>query len=875
MLHVALAGIRARKLRLVLTSVAVVLGVAFVSGAFLLTDSMRASFSDLFEEATAGLAVEVRTNAYREISALQQSGGMQVGVDYQKVGVSQETLEKIRKVDGVKRAVGSFFDMGAQPLKRDGTPIGSQGSPAFLANWEDEAKDARIFTILEGSAPSSGEVMIDTASAKAGKFSVGDKVTILLNGGQKRETYRLSGIVKFGSSSSSFFGAITVLPTKTVQQVLGSEGHFSAVDITSDGSVSNDILKRRVIAALDNDRYHVATGEELGQELNEGVDTGFLSLMQNFILVFAAIAVFVGAFVIFNTFTILVGQRQREFGMLRAIGAGRWQILGIVTLEAVTVGIIASTIGLFAGYVVAEALRSMISAVGVELPKGAFPIELRTVIWCYVVGTLVTLAACLIPAWRSSRLTPLDALRSATIVGKGGWKIPAAGTVLVLVGIILVILGFTASSDASTKSILLRIGIGLATIVLGVTLQFRLIIAPIVRLLASVFARGVSGSLARGNVLRNRARSSTTAAALMIGLSIATLALVFQASVSATIDQQITKSIGSDIVAYNRLAQQGQSAFVSDRQFDTLRNVDGVTNIAGLRQGSFQIGKTFKTDSIGLSEYMIGIDSDQISKNGLLRIDVTTGSRDLGDGILVARDVAKEKGWKVGDKITIATAGSPATELQITGLFSGNQVTGQWIVSTETFDKIQPPALHGYAMVMANVEKGKDPGAVAKQMSKALGRDAKLIDIKDNDALRQQAEDQFGFIIGVVMAMLFLSLIIATFGIANTLALNVFERTREIGLLRAVGTTQRQTRRMIRIEAVLIAVFGAIIGVLVGVAGGAALVSALDDEGFVFAVKIVPIVLVLIGGLIAGLLSSILPARRASRMNVLNAIATE
>ncbi|MCW2923742.1 MAG: hypothetical protein JWM98_1146, partial [Thermoleophilia bacterium] len=577
MLNVAWKGVLARKLRLVLTSVAVVLGVGMVSGAFFLTDSLRSSFDTLFTEAAQGIDVQVQGTEYKRLVQEQlKNGPASVPIDLAKVGAEPELADRIKDVSGVKAVAGSVFELGAQPLDKHGKPIGGGGAPTFAANWVPEATDIGALRITKGRAPKADEVMLDEVTLKRGKYHVGDKVRVLIQGGRKSDTFRISGAVRFGSSGNLNGASITVFQTARVQQLLDMGDRFTAIEVQARSGVTQETLKRRIKQRLGAD-YDVITGEEFTQEQTDSIDTSFLSTLQSFILGFAAVAVFVGAFVIFNTFTILVGQRTREFGLLRAIGAGRRQIMGIVAIEAFVTGLVASTLGIVTGFGLANLLRAIINhASGGGFPDGPFTLAPRTVIASYAVGLVVTMVACIVPAWRASRLSPLEALRTNSALAGRGWKAPAVGTVMLLVGGGLVGLGFSAGDDASVSHVLSSIGGGFAIAIIGIALLSRIFIVPVTKVFALVLGHGTAGRLATGNVLRNRARSATTASALMIGLALASLVLVFYASLQATIDHQIDEVLGADITVFNTTTLSSGIGTVEQSTVDEMRRTKGV-----------------------------------------------------------------------------------------------------------------------------------------------------------------------------------------------------------------------------------------------------------------------------------------------------------
>ncbi|MCW2922343.1 MAG: putative transporter integral rane protein [Thermoleophilia bacterium] len=873
MLRVAIKGVLARKLRLLLTSIAVVLGVGFVAGAFFLTDSMRDSFDSLFTEASRGIDVHIQSEEYKELVEKQATSAPgTITIDLARVGVPPTVIEQVKDLEGVDQVAGSIFEFGATVLDKQGKPIQNGGAPAFGANWVAEAEDIGALRLVKGKAPKRDEVLLDATVMETGKFQLGDDVRVLTQGGRKVEEFTVSGVVKFGESNNLNGATITVFETSRAQELFDMGDRFSAVEVKADEGINQVELRNRVRATI-GDRYDAITGKEFTNEQTESIDNSFLSIIQNVILGFAAVAVFVGAFTIFNTFTILVGQRTREIGLLRAIGASRRQVLGIVVLEALITGIVASTLGIIAGYGIATALREILGAVGFDLPGADFPLRTRTIVASYLVGVIVTLVASVIPAVRASRLSPLEALRANPAHAGRGWKAPAFGTLLLVGGSLLVLRGFQVE-DASVSETLSAIGGGFALAIIGIALLSRIFILPVTKVLSPIFAWGTAGKLATGNVLRNRARSATTASALMIGLALAALVLVFQASLEKTVDAEIDRTLGSDITVYNSAALSSGYGYVDQDDLEEIKQVDGVESVASQYYGGASIGSKFDADE---AKIITAFDEPVLQEDGAIKLQVVDGEGEPGDGgVLVDEDIAKDQKWKVGDTARFAFSTDQDRKFEVVGIYEPNEFVGApAIITKEAFDELQAPAVQAPAFTYVSVEDGRSASKVSDAISKDLGTDGAYLKIQDTEALRDTFRDQLAPILGLVFGMLSLSLIIALFGIGNTLALNVFERTREIGLLRAVGATRRQMRRIIRTEAILVALFGAIVGVLVGLAAGWALVTALKDEGFEFAVNAVPLVAVLGLGIIAGLLAAVFPARRAARTDVLQAIATE
>lgn len=867
MVRIAVKGVLARKVRTLLTSIAIILGVGFVAGAFILTDTMRGSFATIFDEATATTDVQVITRtADKQLKALAKNPG--AVVDYAKIGIGANVVRRIQKVDGVREAEGSVFEIGFQPIGKDGKLLGGQGPPTFGAGWPGAAMSSGPLRITKGRAPHAGEALLDDYTAGKGKFHVGDKLRFLAPGGTTL-TVKISGILKFGTTSSLNGASIVAVPMQQAQSLFGFGDRFTAIDVRSDAGVSDAQLKSRVQKELGHD-YVVETAAQVSAAEQDSINSGFLNILQNIILAFAAVSVFVGAFTIFNTFTITVGQRTQEFGLLRAVGASRSQVLSIVLLEAVAIGFVASTIGIAVGFGVAAALKAMLSSFGAELPGNGFVLHTRTIVASYLVGMLVTIVASVVPALRASRLSPLEAMRSGTSNRSERAWIPLAGVLVGAIGAALIAVGLL-DDGAKSSHVLILLGVGSGVVLLGIALAARLVIGPVVTVLGSVLTFGISGSMARRNIHRSRSRAAATSSALMIGLAISCLAITFYSSLGATVDHQIDTTVGADIFVHNQRQQQSGSGVVSDAVVAKINKVDGVKVAEGVRQGIAVRGSKYdlaqKTAQIG------GLAPSLLTKSKLIKVDVQKGSlSDFRSGtVLLSDKEANKRHLHVGDTQRFAFPDGRSRTFTVKAIFTGNQFNPAYVITTKDFDASFPASLRGAAQVYVDVDSGQNSSTVAKRITRALGKDGEFIKVQDSGQLRKAFKDQLAPVLGIMLAMLALSLVIALFGIANTLALNVFERTREIGLLRAVGMSRRQVRRMVRGESVLVALFGSIIGCIAGVLFAWAIISSLKSDGFVFQVS-AGVVAILLVGFFAGVLAAILPARRAARMDVLRAI---
>lgn len=863
----AFASLRAHKRRLLGTCSAVLLGIAFLSGTLMLGDSVRAGFGELFEEANAGTDALVRSS-----TELESDGESEVGM------LDVALVDEVAAVDGVATAV-PMIERGGQMVGADGDPIGGGGPPTLAGNWIDDP-ELNPYEIVEGRAPESGhEVVIDKESADTGDLHVGDTATVRIPAPVE---VTVVGIATAGSADS--FGGTTFagFTLEAAQELLAPDpgqvtpsdhpaatpsglGGSAAESITgilvaADDGVAQSELVERLLPLLPEDAEAI-TGEALTEEQKEQIETDFLGFLQNFLLVFAGIALVVAAFSIYNTFSIVVAQRTRESALLRALGASRRQILGSVVVEAVVVGLVASGLGLVAGIGLAAGLSGLMSAIGFDLPSSSRVLGSDTVTLSMIVGLVVTVLASLAPAVKASRVLPLAALRDVAVdrAGHQRWR-ALAGAVVTGAGVAMTIAGATAAGSLPLT------GLGALAVVVGVVMFGPVAAGPVSGLLGAPIARlrGMSGRLARRNAMRNPRRTANTASALMVGVAVVSMFTVVAASLKAYVDQTVDDAFDADLVLVSDdFSAVGLSPALSD-EISALPEVEIAT---------------------GFSDALLRVDGEDsfaTAANGaelaqVMDVGVTQGTlEDLGDGtVALSTNYAEDHGWSMGSKVPVSFADGTQQELTVAAIYDDAALMGSVLISDETW------AAHAvqesdFAISIALAEGvGLAEGEQAVQ---AVADRYFAPDVQTKEEYVDAVASQVDQLLAVIYVMLLLAIIIALMGIANTLSLSIHERTRELGLLRAVGQSRRQLRSMVRGESLIVATFGAVGGIGLGTFLGWALLKALsssEDDLDVFAVPVGQLLIVLALGATVGLLAALRPARRAAKLDVLAAIASD
>jgi putative ABC transport system permease protein len=848
MWELSLTNLWAKKSRLISTSTSVLVGVAFLAGSLVLLDTIGRTFDGLFATINEDLDAAVRSSEVVESQFVDVRGR-----------VDEDVAEIVGSVPGVA-AIDPGVEGYAQLVLPDGEPLGNpgQGPPTLGFSW-GEVDELNPMELVEGRPPAGPtEVVIDRQSANDGPFLVGDSVKILLQGPPR--DFTVVGIATFGSADTALGATMSMFDLGTAQELLAEPGKLNTIGVLAEDGVSQAELKDRIATALP-DGAEVLTGEELTEEQQTEVADA-LGFFNTFMLVFALIALFVAAFIIYNTFSILVAQRTREMALLRALGARKRQLLGSVLIEAFVVGLVASALGVLAGIGVASLLKQMLNALGFGIPAGGIAFEPSTAYYGILVGVGVTMISAVMPARRASRIAPMAAIRQAE-VGQAGdaSRRYIIGGVGLAVGVGLLAWGlFGSPSNAATI-----IGVAAALVFIGVSALSPLIAQPFSRIVGAPIARvgGVPGELAQENAMRNPRRTSTTAAALMIGVGLVGAISIFAESAKASIAATIDESFVGDVVV-----DSGSFGFggLSPALADELNERPEVDAASGIRLGFADID--------GNAELFYGIDPATMGE--ILDVGVVEGDMSALDenDLAVHTERAADEGWKLGDTVTMRFPETGTQEFEVALLFADNDLTGSdYFVGNPAFEANVPDVYDSQVYVLRNPEFTTE-AAVAAVESVAAGY--ANAEVQNLDEYKQSQADDINQLLNLVYALLALAIIIALIGIANTLALSTVERTREIGLLRAVGMTQRQLRRSIRWESVIISLLGTTLGLAVGLFFGWVIVQALADEGIgELRVPIGQLLIVVILAALAGILAAANPSRRAAKFNILRAIAAE
>ena len=842
MVRAVLKGLLAHKLRLFLTAIAVVLGVAFVAGTFVLTDTINKTFNTLFTEISAGTDITVRS----------ESGfGDDANLDISRSTIPASLLAAVRAVPGVQAADGTVSGY-AQFIDEQGKAVNTTGAPTLGFNWTEPGLSP--LTLRSGREPlRNGEVVVDAVTAREHDFALGDRIRILFRG--PTEEFTVVGITGFGEADNLAGATLAIFEETTAQRVFAKPGRFDSIEAKAAEGVTTVELRDRIVTVVPAG-VEVITSKEVADESAKAVSQalGFLSTA---LLVFAGIALFVGGFIILNTFSILVAQRTRELALLRALGASRRQVMVSVIAEAFAVGVFASVVGIGLGVLVAMGLQELLKSFGIDLPAAGVVLKPRTFIASVIVGVGVTVVSSIAPARRASRIAPMAALRGGAEEHGGSLRRRSVvGAVVTALGAGVLLFGLFGGGIS-------LVGVGAALAFVGVALLSPVAAIPLSRIIGAPLPRiaGMSGKLGRQNAMRNPRRTAATSAALMVGLGLVACVSVLAASIKASAAEVVDEYLAADFIISTANFMPSISTDVAPR----LARQPELVAVSGLQTGQWR--------SNGQGRSLYGADPATVGQ--VLKFEVTAGDAGaLARGeILVGEEELKDKAMEIGGMLPMTFAQTGDTQLRIGGTFAKNQLLGNYLVSTATFDAHFPDRLD--FVVLATARPGVTPAA-ARAAVEAVTGEFPNVEVRDQAEFKQQQEDQVNQILGLITALLFLSIIIALFGIVNTLALSIFERTRELGLLRAVGMSRRQVRSMIRGESVIIAVMGAVLGLAVGILFGFAVVNALSDEGI--GSVVIPfgqlVTYVILAGL-AGVIAAVFPARRAARLDVLAAISQE
>jgi len=844
MLKVSLRNLLINKLRLLLTIAAVIVGVTFVSGTFVLSDTMVKAFGELYTGLTSGTDVVVKSEAAYEADVATTGGQVRP--------LDDDIVETVRNVPGVEVAEGSVFGF-ALILDEDGDPIQPGGAPTIGTSVTADRRLAGAATFREGSTPSGpDEMALDARTAKKAGYEIGDSVDVVLQDG--RQTFTLVAIIGFGETDSLLGATLAGFDLPTAQKVLGKVGVVDEVDVMAADGVNARELRDRIAGVLP-EGVEALTGEQVAADGTAAVRDS-MGIFTTVLLVFAGVSVLVGSFVIWNTFNVLVAQRRREVALLRAVGATRRQVLAGVLIEAGMIGLVSGGIGLLLGVGLAAGIRSLLELIGVEMPTTSPAVETRTVVAALAVGLVVTLVAAIAPAWTATRVAPMEALRNAVpasgAVGHGrrtaGWVVTGSGLAA------LAACAVVGNQRWATLFATLTTFAGL--VVAGPTL------ARGMARLADHGRRGGGWRMAARNIARNSRRSAATALALTIGLTVVAAVAVTATSLKDSVSDAVTGGNRSDLI----LEPAGAGLGISPSVADLLRVRDDVADVVELRESAAQVN--------GDSSLVTAMDTAGLDR--VIDLGIESGSLDaLAPGsMLVSTTAADDIGVRAGDTVTVTFPETGERTMRVVGTFSkGSLINASYLMTLPDFAANVTSTLDG-AILMTNAP-GADPGRAKAAIEAALA-DYPNVTVNDPEDITQKAQDSVDQLLGIVTALLLLAVVVAILGIVNTLVLSVVERTRELGLLRAVGGTRRQVRSVVRRESVLMALLGALTGIALGTVSGIALSRALADEGITaVAVPTGTLAIYLVIATAVGVLAAIGPARRASRVDVLQAIATE
>jgi putative ABC transport system permease protein len=881
----ALQGLLARKLRTALTAIGVVLGVALISGTYVLTDSITSAFDSIFTENYKNTDAAITGKTAFDAS---QDGTVTAPA------FSADLLQKVRDLPEVG-AAGGAVGGEAQLIGKDGKAIVFGGAPNLGFSVDPALPQFNSLTLVSGSWPNPGEVVIDTQTAQKKGFKAGDGIGVQARGAEER--MRISGLVEFGAVSSIGGATLAGFDLDTAQKLFDKSGKLDQILIAAKGGTSDQQLVDAVQRILP-EGTQVRTAEAQAAEDAAGT-TEFLNFLQTFLLVFGAIALFVGSFVIANSLSITIAQRTREFATLRTLGASRRQILGSVVLEALVTGLVSAVAGLFLGLAIATGLFKLFDAIGLTLPNNGLVFETRTIIVALVVGVVVTVLASLRPAWRATRVPPIAAVREGATLAPGRFHRfrPVAAALLAAAGIALVVVGLFVNG-LKTSTLLALLGAGVLLLFLGIAAFSSRLVRPlaavsdpiarwaVVALTALIwpfilvpfwairrlFGRhpefphvlpdGPAVTIGGQNSRRDPHRTASTAAALMIGLALVTLVATLGAGLIKPFEDAVDRISSSDyaITAQNNFSPLPPAVAATVAQVPT---VGEVTSVRGGQASAFD--KTIPITAI-----------DQTASQ-LLRFDWQAGSQASlselePDGAIVDADYAKEHSLSLGSTVTLKMVTGKMLKLQVRGIFkppAGGSPFGNVTMSTTTFDSATPQPQNIYTFL--NMQGGVTPENTAT-LNAALASfpNAKAVTIEQ---FKEAQTSSIKSLLNVLYVLLALSVLVSLFGIVNTLVLTVFERTRELGMLRAIGLTRGQVKRMIRQESVITALIGAVIGIVLGLVLASLLAARLDEISFT--IPVAQLVIFAVVSVVVGIFAAIWPARRAAKLNPLEALQYE
>jgi putative ABC transport system permease protein len=833
MRKVSLRNLAAHKVRLALTVLSVVLGTAFVAGSFVFTDTLQKTFDSIFENTAQG--VDVRVSSAEENSR----------------GIPLADVDTVVAVDGVRKVAPSVSGQIVL-IGSDGAAVQTGGAPSVGESYlpPDQAL-GEADEYLQGTPPAQvGQIAVNASAAERAGLTVGDTTKVLVPA-RGMVDVTVSGIYSTGNDTGGFLSATFV--DSQARELFTDGEHVEYLDVAGTGLSQAD-LRDRIAAALPD--AQVQTGDEVREETKAEISEA-LSFVNYFLLAFGAIALLVGTFIIYNTFSMIVAQRLRELALLRAIGASRQQVGRSVVFEALVVGVIGSAIGIAAGIGLAYGLRTVLNAFDLGLPEGPLQVGPRTILVALVIGVVVTTVSAYAPARRAAKVPPVAAMREEFASTGDSLRIRTiVGAVLGALGVVGLVVGSRGTGGGAAAVV----GIGALGLILAVLFAAPALSRPVVGALGAVLAKpfGPVGRLARTNAVRNPRRTAATAFALTLGLMLVSVIGVFGSSAKTGVNQLVDVGVTADYI----LTGPNQIGVPSGAA-RAVRNLDSVQSATALHPVSVTVDDEAEQGA-----------SLEGPIDGVLDYTLVEGAADLtANHLLVSQTAATDKGWTLGSTVPMKSADGKVVDAQVAGVFEDNQLIGEWVVSDDVYRQVMPAATLPAFTVLIDAKPGTDLTQLRSDLEAAT-KQFVVVQVQDREQFKGTQGAQIDTLLAILYGLLALAVVIAILGIINTLALSVVERRREIGMLRAVGMQRAQMRRTIYLESMLIAVFGAAVGVLLGIAFGWGFVSTLKDQGLEqVTVPWGQVTAMLLGSGVVGVLAALWPASRAARTRPLEAIA--
>jgi putative ABC transport system permease protein len=848
MFKVTIRGLFTHFFRLILTAIAVIVSVGFMSGTQILTATISTSFDSVFAD------------VYKNIDAVVRSSDtVDTGFDDVRALVSADVIPDVEQVDAVGEVEGQIQAFLAI-LGKDGEALSNPnaGPPTFGQNWLTKPT-LNGWVLKDGRPPTAPtEVVLDSKSAETAGYVVGDTVKIQLNTGVQEFT--IVGVAGFGTTPNYAGASAALFDTETAQKLLAEPGKFTWINVSGDDDVSQDELRDRISVVLPPNTEAI-TGQAFTEESQDAFRQIF-NVLGTILLVFGIVALFVGAFIIYNTFSIIVAQRTRELALLRAMGASRRQVLGSVLSETLIVGVISSGFGLLFGVVLAYGYTALLPAIGAGAEDSALTYPPGAFLTSLLVGVIVTVGSGFFPAWRASRVPPVAAMRDVAI-DTGGRKVPR-----LIIGGLLVVVGFASLLTGlftDTENALALVGSGAFEVILGTVVLAPLFARPLSAIIGSPL-RMFTGRLARANAMRNPRRTAATASALMIGVGLVVMFAILVNSIKASVDTAVSDAFTSDLIVDS--GSFGQTGLAPSLATE-IAAIPGVQAATGIRFGFAEID----------GEPAIVLGGDIVALQQAVKFDVVAGSLDAlnADNAAITKGMAEDMGLSVGSTIETTFGGGTTSSVPIAAVYDiPLQQQGGLFMDVAAFEKNFPPQFQLDNQIYVKLDPGADVAVVKPQIDALVTAQFPTANVQDLTEFTQSQTAIFDVLLAIITVMLVIAIFIAVLGIINTLLLSVYERTREIGLLRAVGMGRRQVRATITLESVIFSLQGTAIGTVIGFVFAYAIVKAVGtDTEVTFAVPVGQLIAMVIAALIFGVVASIIPAIIGSRMNVLEAIATD